>query len=148
MKIILSADVAGQGKKGDLLTVSDGYARNFLFPRKLAFEATPEAIADYKRREKAKADKLASDKEKAQELSRRLKDAKITVEAKCGAGGRLFGSVTNVEVADVFNKAYKTKIDRHDIQIDPVKQCGTYTAKLKLGYGVSAEVTVEVTALG
>ncbi len=148
MKIILSADVKGQGKKGDLLSVSDGYARNFLFPRKLAFEATPEAIADYKRREKAKADKLAHEKEKALDLAKRLKDAKITLEAKCGAGGRLFGSVTNVEVAEVFNAQFNTKIDRHDIQMEPVKQCGTYTAKFKLGYGVSVEVAVEVTAVG
>ncbi len=148
MKIILSADVKGQGKKGDLLSVSDGYARNFLFPRKLAFEATPDAIADYNRREKAKADKLAHEKEKAQELAKRLKDAHVTLEAKCGAGGRLFGSVTNVEVAEVFNARFNTQVDRHDIQMDPIKQCGTYTAKLKLGHGVSAALTVEVTAVG
>ncbi|MDR1669543.1 MAG: 50S ribosomal protein L9, partial [Oscillospiraceae bacterium] len=121
---------------------------NFLFPRKLAFEATPDAIAEYNRREKAKADKLAHEKEKALELAKRLKDAKVGLEAKCGTGGRLFGSVTNVEVADVFNAQFNTHIDRHDIQMDPVKQCGTYTAKIKLGHGVSTELTVEVTAVG
>lgn len=149
MKVILQADVQGQGKKGELINISDGYARNFLFPRKLAVEATPASIAEYNRQEKAKADKKEADKAKALELAAYLKDGKVVVKAKSGTGERLFGSVTNVEVAEALNAQFKTKIDRHDVSLaEAIKQCGIYTAKVKLGYGVSAEITVEVSPIG
>lgn len=145
MKVILQADVKGQGKKGDLVNVSDGYARNFLFPRKLAAEATPPALAEYERNEKAKAAKLAADKAKAQELADMLKGKGVTLSAKGGTAGRLFGSVSNIEVTEALNKQYGTEIDRRDVSLaEPVKQQGNYTAKVKLGFGVSAEINIEV----
>ena len=145
MKVILQADVSGQGKRGELVKVSDGYARNFLFPRGLAVEATPEATADYHRREQAKAAKLEADKAKAAELAAKLKDCRVSVAAKCGENGRLFGSVTNTEVAAALAEQHKYTVDRHDVLLsEPIKQCGTYAAKVKLGFGVAAEMTVEV----
>ena len=145
MKIILQADVPGKGKKGDLLKVSDGYARNFLFPRKLAVEATSEATAEYHRREKAKAAKLESDRVKAAALAVKLKDCNVQVAAKCGEKGRLFGSVTNAEIAAALETQHRYKIDRHDVILsEAIKQCGFHTVKVKLGFGVSAAMTVEV----
>ena len=145
MKVILQADVKGQGKKGDLLNISDGYARNYLFPRKLAAEATPAALLEYERMEKAKAAKLEQGKQKAKELAQTLQGGGVTVTAKGGETGRLFGSVTNVEVAEAINARFGTVIDRHDVSLaEPVKQRGTYAAKVKLGHGVSAEVSVTV----
>jgi large subunit ribosomal protein L9 len=148
MKVILQADVPGQGKKGALVSVSDGYARNFLFPRKLAAEATPASIAEYERNEKAKAAKLEKSKADAAEMARSLNGKGVTLTAKGGSGGRLFGSVTNVEVCEALNKHYNLTIDRKDVSLtEPIKTQGRYTAKVKLGHGVSAEidVTVEVT---
>jgi large subunit ribosomal protein L9 len=145
MKVILQADVKGQGKKGDLVNVSDGYARNFLFPRKLAAEATPAALAEYERNEKAKAAKLASEKAKAQEMAELLKGKGVALSAKGGSAGRLFGSVSNIEVTDALNKQFGTIIDRRDVSLaEPIKQQGSYTAKVKLGHGVSAEINIEV----
>ncbi|MDR0324535.1 MAG: 50S ribosomal protein L9 [Oscillospiraceae bacterium] len=145
MKVILQTDVKGQGKKGELINVSDGYARNYLFPRKLASEATPAALAEYERNEKAKAAKLQQDKAKAQELAQSFKGGGVTVTGKGGTGGRLFGSISNVEVAEALNKQFGTQIDRRDVSLnEPIKQQGTYTAKIKLGHGVSAEITVNV----
>jgi large subunit ribosomal protein L9 len=145
MKVILQADVKGQGKKGDLVNVSDGYARNFLFPRKLAAEATPSALVEYERNEKNKAAKLAAEKAKAQELAEMLKGKGITLTAKGGTAGRLFGSVSNVEVTEALNKQYGTGIDRRDVALsEPIKQQGTYSAKVKLGHGVSAEININV----
>jgi len=149
LKIILQQDVKGQGKKGELVSVSDGYARNYLFPRKLAVEATPGAIAEYHRGEAAKAAKLAADKQAAKELAEQLKGTQVTVSAKCGTGGRLFGSITNAEVVEALNAVSSTQIDRHDVSLkEPIKNCGTYTAKVKLGHGVSVEITVEVVPIG
>ncbi|MDR0293554.1 MAG: 50S ribosomal protein L9, partial [Oscillospiraceae bacterium] len=136
MRVILQADVQGQGKKGDLVNVSDGYARNYLFPRKLAAEATPSALAEYEGRVKARAAKLEQDKTRALELAQVLKGGSVAVSAKCGEGGRLFGSVTNTEVAEALNTQFKTGIDRHAVTLaEPIKQCGTYTVKVKLGHG-------------
>jgi large subunit ribosomal protein L9 len=145
MKVILQADVPGQGKKGALVNVSDGYARNFLFPRKLAAEATPASIAEYERNEKAKAAKLERAKAEAQELAKSLKGKGVTLKGKGGTGGRLFGSVTNVEVAEALNTQYDLNIDRKDVSLaEAIKTQGSYTAKVKLGHGVSAEIEVMV----
>ena len=145
MKVILQADVKGQGKKGELISVSDGYARNYLFPRKLAAEATPSSLAEYERNEQAKKARLEREKAAAAALAQTLKGGGVTVTAKGGTAGRLFGSVTNVEVAEAINKRFGTGIDRKDVSLnEPVKQQGTYTAKVKLGHGISAEITVTV----
>ena len=145
MKVILQADVKGQGKKGALINVSDGYARNFLFPRKLAAEATPAALAEYERNEKSKAAKLDREKAKARELADLFKGKSVTLSAKGGSAGRLFGYVSNIEVTEALNKQFGADIDRRDVALaEPIKQQGSYTAKVKLGHGVSAEVIVEV----
>jgi len=145
MKVILQADVPSQGKKGELINVSDGYARNYLFPRKLAAEATPASLAEYERNEKAKAAKLAKAKAEAAELAKSLKGKGVTLKGKGGTGGRLFGSITNVEVAEALNLQYKFAIDRKDVSLaEPIKTQGSYTAKVKLGYGISAEIEVTV----
>ena len=145
MKVILQQDVAGQGKRGALVEVSDGYARNYLFPRKLASEATPDALNSFKLAEKAKVENLAKEKQRATELAEKLKTCHVVVHAKCGTGGRLFGSVTNAEVVAALNEQFSVKLDKHDIALaDSIKQCGTYTIKAKLGHGISAEMSVEV----
>lgn len=145
MKVILQADVKGQGKKGELINVSDGYARNYLFPRKLAAEATAPALAEYERNEKAKAARLKAEKAKAEELAQSLKGGGVTLTAKGGTGGRLFGSLSNIEVAEALNNRFGTEIDRRDVSLsEPIKQQGVYTAKVKFGYGISAEITVNV----
>jgi large subunit ribosomal protein L9 len=143
MKVILQADVSGQGKKGDLINVSDGYARNFLFPRKLAMEATVAGIAEYERNEKAKKAKTEREKADALAMAERLKDTVVTVKAKGGTAGRLFGSVTNTEVTEALNKQCSLSVDKREVSLsEPIKQQGTYKAKIKLGHGVSAEITV------
>jgi len=148
MKVILQADVKGQGKKGDLLDLSDGYARNYLFPRKLAAPATPESIAACRRREEARTEKLAREKEKAMALAETLKTCHVKVSAKAGVGGRLFGSVTNAEVADALNAQFGLALDKHSVSLpEHIKQCGTHKAKAKLGFGISAELDVEVLAI-
>jgi large subunit ribosomal protein L9 len=148
MKVILQADVKGQGKKGELINVSDGYARNYLFPRKLAAEATPEALHAYDLREKAKAEKLEQDKNAAKALAEKLKTCKVTVPGKAGPGGRLFGSITNVEIAEALGAQFGISLDKHSVILpEHIKQCGLYHVKAKLGHGISAEVTVEVTAI-
>jgi len=145
MKVILQADVAGQGKKGELVNVSDEYACNYLFPRKLAAEATLGALVEYERNEKAKAVKLERAKTEAAEMAKNLKGKGVTLSAKGGTAGRLFGSVTNVEVAEALNKQYNLTIDRKDVTLtEPIKTQGRYTAKVKLGHGISAEIGVVV----
>ncbi len=134
MKVILLQDVKGKGKKGQLLDISDGYARNFLLPRKLAVEATAERIA----REKAEA----------LEISKKLRAMTLVVKAKGGGAGRLFGSVTNQEIADALEKNGGIKLDKRKIVIaDPIKSVGTYTVTCKLGYEISAPLTVKIEEL-
>lgn len=145
MKVVLQQDVKGQGKKGELINVSDGYARNFLFPRKLAIEATPDALNTIKLKEKAKADHEAFEKARLMEVAEKLKTQPVKVKAKAGSSGRLFGSVTNVEVAAALKEQYGVEIDRHQIVMpEPIKAFGTYELKAKLGYGLNAVLTVNV----
>lgn len=145
MKVILQQDVKGQGKKGDLVELSDGYARNYLFPRKLAAEATPEAINAYNDRQKRDAARLERDKEAAKQLCEKLKTCHVKVTAKAGTGGRLFGSVTNAEVVEALNSQFDLSLEKHSVTLsEPIKQCGVHKAKAKLGFGISAEIEVEV----
>ena len=145
MKVILQQDVSGQGKKGDLVSVSDGYARNYLFPRKLAVEATQGALNTYKLQEKAKADHLAREKELARAAAEKLKTCNVKISAKAGTGGRLFGAVTSAEIADALKKQFGVEMDRRSLIIpEPIKHYGVYTLKAKLGYEISATLTVEV----
>ena len=145
MKVILLQDVKGQGKKGQLIDVSDGYARNFLLPRKLAQEATADNIKTMKMNDKAAQEKRQKEREQALALSKVLKEMTLTVMAKGGGAGRLFGSVTNAEIADALQKQHKIDMDKRKIVLkEPIKNVGTYTVTCKLGYEVNAELTVEI----
>ena len=145
MKVILTQDVKGKGKKGQMIEVSDGYARNFMLPKKLAVEATADAINTMRMNDKAAAEKAAKERAEALELSKKLKEMTLTVTAKGGGAGRLFGSVTNQEIADALEKTSGIKLDKRKIVIsDPIKNVGTYTVNCKLGYEISAPLTVKI----
>ena len=145
MKVILLQDVRGKGKKGQMLEVSDGYARNYMLPRKIAVEATPDAINTMKMNDKATQDRIAREKAEAMEVSRKLRGMTLTVTAKGGGAGRLFGSVTNQEIADALAQEAGIKLDKRKIVIaDPIKNVGTYTVTCKLGYEIPAPLTVKI----
>ena len=145
MKVILTQDVRGQGKRGQMIEVSDGYARNFLLPRKLAQEATADNINTMRMNDKATQERQAKERAEALELRNRMKDMSVFIAAKCGAAGRLFGSVTNTEVADALAKQADIKLDKRKIVLDePIKAVGVYTVKCKLGYEINADLKVEV----
>ena len=144
MKVILLQDVKGKGKKGQLLEVSDGYARNFMLPKKLAIEATPDAVNTMRMNDKAAAEKAAKERAEALEISKKLREMTLTVTAKGGGAGRLFGSVTNAEIADALAKN-GVKLDKRKIVVsDPIKNVGTYTVTCKLGYEIPAPLTVKI----
>ena len=145
MKIILLQDVEGKGKKGQMIEVSDGYARNFMLPKKMAIEATPDAINTMKMNDKATQERIAREKAEALALSKQLREMTLTVTAKGGGNGRLFGSVTNQEIADSLAKAAGIKLDKRKIVIsDSIKNVGTYTVTCKLGYEITAPLTVKI----
>ena len=145
MKVILLQDVKGKGKKGQMLEISDGYARNFLLPRKLAVEATADAINTKKMNDKAAAEKAAKERAEAVETSKKLRELTLTVTAKGGGSGRLFGSVTNQEIADALKAKAGITLDKRKIVIsDPIKNVGTYTVQCKLGYEITAPLTVKI----
>ena len=145
MKVILLQDVKGKGKKGTMIEVSDGYARNFMLPRKLAIEATADAINTMKMNDKATAERIAREKAEALDVSKKLRAMTLVVKAKGGGAGRLFGSVTNQEIADALEKNGGIKLDKRKIVIaDPIKSVGTYTVTCKLGYEINAPLTVKI----
>ena len=145
MKVILLQDVKGKGKKGQMLEISDGYARNFLLPRKLAVEATADAMNTKKMNDKAAAEKAARERAEAVETSKKLRELTLTVAAKGGGAGRLFGSVTNQEIADALKANAGITLDKRKIVIsDPIKNVGTYTVQCKLGYEITAPLTVKI----
>ena len=148
MKVILLQDVKGKGKKGQMLEVSDGYARNFMLPKKLAIEATPDAINTMRMNDKAAAEKAAKERAEALDISKKLRAMTVVVKAKGGGAGRLFGSVTNQEIADALEKTAGIKLDKRKIVIsDPIKSVGTYTVNCKLGYEITAPLTVKIEEL-
>ena len=145
MKVILLQDVKGKGKKGQMLEVSDGYARNFMLPKKLAIEATADAVNTMRMNDKAAAEKAAKERAEALEISKKLREMTLTVTAKGGGAGRLFGSVTNQEIADALKANSGIALDKRKIVIsDPIKNVGTYTVTCKLGYEISAPLTVKI----
>ena len=144
MKVILLQDVKGKGKKGQLLEVSDGYARNFMLPKKLAIEATPDAINTMRMNDKATQERIAREKAEALATSKKLREMTVIVKAKGGGAGRLFGSVTNAEIADALAKQ-GVKLDKRKIVLgETIKSVGTYTATCKLGYEITAPLTVKI----
>lgn len=145
MKVILLQDVKGKGKKGQMLEISDGYARNFLLPKKLAMEATPDAINTMRMNDKAAAERAAKERAEALEISRQLREMTVVVKAKGGGAGKLFGSVTSQEIADALKAQSGITIDKRKIVLsDSIKNVGTYTVQCKLGYEITAPLSVKI----
>lgn len=145
MKVILKADVKGQGKKGELVSVSDGYARNFLFPRDLAAPADTQALNDLKNKEEAVRFHAAEERKAAQAAADALNGKTVKIVAKAGQNGRLFGSITTKEVAQMLKVQYGVEVDRRKISMADVKAHGTYEAQIRLHTGIEATVSVVVT---
>ncbi len=145
MKVILLQDVRGKGKKGQMLEVSDGYARNYMLPRKIAIEATADAVNTMRMNDKATQERIAKEKAEAMEISKKLRELTVTVTAKGGGNGRLFGSITNQEIADALKATAGITLDKRKIVIaDAIKNVGTYTVTCKLGYEITAPLTVKI----
>lgn len=145
MKVVLLQDVKGHGKKGELCNVSDGYARNFLFPKKLAVEADNAALNELKNREEAAAHHKQEEIDAANALAAKLDGKTVEIKAKAGAGGKLFGSVTSKEIANEIADTLGLQIDRKKMSVADIKNFGEYTAEIKLYKGISAKITVKVT---
>lgn len=145
MKVILQQDVRGQGKKGQLVDVSDGYARNFLLPKKLAVIATAENLNTMKQQEKARKAQQAAEKAEAEALAKKLESLTVKVTAKAGEGGRLFGAVTAKEISECLAQQHGLNIAKAKLVLDePIKACGGYKIKAKLGYEIVGTVNVMV----
>ena len=145
MKVIFNTDVKGQGKKGEMKEVSDGYARNYLLPRNLATPATADNINAMKLREKAKAAQIAKEKALALENAKKLEAVQVTIKAKAGNGGRLFGAVTSQEISKALKEQFDMDIEKNKIvQAEPIKTFGSFSVKGKLGYEISGSINVLV----
>ncbi len=145
MKVIFTADVRGQGKKGELKEVSTGYARNYLLPRGLATEATADNLNAFKLKEKARAAQIAKERAQAEEYAKKLSGVQVTIRAKAGANGKLFGAVTSQEISDALREQFGMDVEKNKIvQPEPIKSYGSYTVKAKLGYEISGTVNVLV----
>ena len=141
MKVILQQDLKGTGKKGELITVSDGYARNYLFPRKLAVEANAQAMAEYQNKENAKKHREAVEKQNALDTAEKIQGKTVKILAKAGTGGRLFGSVTSKEIAEAISRDFDVAIDKKKVSLDAdIKTFGTYTVEVRLLAGVTAKL--------
>lgn len=146
MKVVLLADVKGVGKKGELINAAEGYARNFLLPRKLAKEANAQVMNELKNAEASKAFKIKTETEEAQKAADELKDKIVRITAKSGTGGRLFGSVTAKEIAQEIKKQFGVDIDKRKINLSgDIKAFGTYQFEIKLYAGITAKMSVSVT---
>ena len=145
MKDIFNEDVRGQGKRGEMKEVSDGYARNYLLPRKLASEATPDMLNAFKLKEKAKKAQMAREKAQAEENAKRLEGVVVKISARAGQGGRLFGAITSQEISDALREQHGIEIEKNKIvQSEPIKSFGNFEVKAKLGYEVSGKINVLV----
>lgn len=145
MKVIFNVDVKGQGKKGEMKEVSDGFGRNYLLPRNLATEATADNLNALKLREKAKAAQIAKEKALAEENAKKLSGIQVIVKAKAGAGGKLFGAITSQEISAALKAQFEIEIEKNKIvQAEPIKTFGSYTVKAKLGYEISGNINVLV----
>ena len=145
MKVILTQDIRGKGKRGQMIEVSDGYARNYLLPKKLAQEANADNLNTMRMNDKATQERQAKERAEALEISKRMKGFTVTVTAKGGGAGRLFGSVTNTEIAEALAAQQKITLDKRKIVLDePIKMAGVYTVRCKLGYEITADLRVEI----
>lgn len=146
MKVILLQDVKALGKKGDLVNASDGYARNFLFPKNLAREANAQAMNEYKNAENSRNFKIATEKKQAEDFKAQLEGKTFEMKAKAGQGGRLFGSITAKQIAEEIKKQYNINIDKRKVVLESdIKEFGSYKAEVKLYTGIVASITVKVT---
>ena len=145
MKVILQQDVRGQGKKGQLVEVSEGYARNFLLPRKLAIAATPDAINTMNLKEKARKAEEARLKAEAEATAEKLKECMVKLTAKAGSGGKLFGAVTTKEISEGLKEQFGVDVPKQKLVLEePIKAFGSYQMKAKLGFEVNGTVYVSV----
>jgi len=145
MKVILQQDVKGQGKKGEMVEVSEGYARNFLLPRKLAILATADAINTMNLKEKARKAEEARQKAEAQATAEKLKECQVKLTAKAGNGGKLFGAVTTKEISEGLKAQFGLDIPKQKLVLDdPIKAFGNYQVKAKLGFEITGTVFVSV----
>ena len=145
MKVILQQDVKGQGKKGQMVDVSDGYARNYLLPRKLAVIATAQNLNTMKQQEKARKAQQAAEKANAEETAKKLEGILVKVAARAGEGGRLFGAVTAKEISEALSGQHGIEIPKTRLVLDdPIKSCGSYTLKARLGYEITGTLNVLV----
>ncbi len=144
MKVILQQDVRGQGKKGELIDAAEGYARNYLLPRKLAVPATPDAINTMKLKDAARRKEAAANRAAAVETADKLRGKTVRVAAKGGAGGKLFGAVTGKEIAEALRAQLGVEVAKQQLALEPIKTFGAHEVKAKLGYEVSANFSVEV----
>ena len=145
MKVILQQDVKGQGKKGQMIEVSEGYGRNFLLPRKLAIAATADAINTMNLKEKARKAEEARLKAEAMEIAEKLKECQVKLTARAGSGGKLFGAVTTKEISDGLKAQYGMEVPKQKLVLDePIKAFGSYQVKAKLGFEISGTVYVSV----
>ena len=145
MKVILQQDVKGQGKKGQMIEVSEGYARNFLLPKKLAIAATTDAINTMNLKEKARKAEEARLKAEAEATAEKLKECQVKLTAKAGAGGKLFGAITGKEISEGLKKQFGLDVPKQKLVLaEPIKAYGTYQVKAKLGFEVSGTVYVSV----
>ena len=142
MKVILLQDVKKMGKKGDVIEASDGYARNYLFPRKLAEEATANALHVVNAKKENERRKKLAELEAAQKLAAELKGKEVTIDAKAGDNGRLFGAITNKDIAEVINNKFNLSIDKKKIVMDTIKVAGGYEIEVKLYPEVSTKMKV------
>ena len=146
MKVILTADVKGVGKKQEIVNVSDGYARNFLFPRKLAMDATPGAAKELEKKQAAERARETERRLTAEKKAASLRGKVITVVAKCGGQGRLYGSVTSAEIAQALNEQHGVEVDKRKIELsEPIRTVGETEVVVKLYPEISAKMTVRVT---
>ncbi len=146
MKVILLQDVKKLGKKGDVIEASDGYARNFLFPRKLAEQATDNAMHIVNTKKENERKKKLAEVEAAQKLAAELKGQEVTIDAKSGDNGRLFGAITNKDIAEVINNKFNLSIDKKKIVMETIKVAGTYNIEIKLYPEVSTKMKVVIVA--
>lgn len=144
MKVVLIQDVKGLGKKGELVNTSDGYARNFLFPRKLAMEANAQAMSELKNREAAEKHRIDTEIANAKANAAKLEGKTVKLTAKGGANGKLFGSVTSKDVATLISKEYGIALDKRKVVVEDIKAFGTYPVEVKLYNGISASMYVMV----
>ena len=144
MKVVLTQDVKGLGKKGELVTAAEGYARNFLFPRKLAMEANAQAMSELKNREASEKFKHDTEVANAKAAAAKLEGKTVRLSAKAGANGKLFGSVTAKDVADAISNEFKIELDKRKVTVEDIKVFGTYPVEVKLYNGNSASMYVTV----